>query len=603
MSPRYRDALASLSQAGATLGYGLRSRLKEGYRAADLRADLAAGVAVGVVALPLSMALAIASGVAPQHGLYTAIIGGSICALLGGTRSGVNGPTAAFVAVLVPIVGKFGLGGLLVAGFMAGLIQLAMGVARMGRLITFIPHPVTTGFTSGIAVVLATIQLKDLLGLHFPRAPHSYYDFWRLAGKALPAVGLDEMVIAAVTIALLLGLPRLSKRLPVPLVTLVAVALIAVLLERLVPGFDIDTIGSRFRSVVDGQVVAGVPSQPPMPLLPWRLPGPGGDVLVLDLQLVQTLLPSAFAIAMLGAIETLLSAVIADGLSGDRHEPNSELMALGIANMACPFFGGIAVSGALTRTVTNIRAGSRSPLSAVMSGVVVLASTVVLAPLVSYLPMAALAALLLLIARNIFDFRHFGHLLRVAPRSDTLVLLVCFFLTVFSDMVVAVSVGVVLAALLFMGRMAEITNTRLDVGTMTKMELPPGVLLYEIAGPLFFGAAQKAFDLLQTLGGRSQAIIIYMAQVPAMDATGLVALESLLGKLRRSGAKVVLTGLQPAVRELLTRAGIKREPGRLAFAPDLDAAMSIAIIHRASQPSGQFSLKTNPGLPGGVDKR
>jgi SulP family sulfate permease len=603
MSPRYRDALSSLSQAGATLGYGLRSRLKEGYHAADLRADLAAGVAVGVVALPLSMALAIASGVAPQHGLYTAIIGGSICAVLGGTRSAVNGPTAAFVAVLVPIVGKFGLGGLLVAGFMAGLIQLCMGVARMGRLITFIPHPVTTGFTSGIAVVLATIQLKDLLGLSFPRAPHSYYDFWKLTAGAMPAVGVDEMVVGAITIGLLLGLPLLSKRLPVPLLTLVAVALIAALLERLVPGFDIDTIGSRFRSVVDGQVVAGVPSQPPMPLLPWHLPGPNGQPLVVDLQMLQTLLPSAFAIAMLGAIETLLSAVIADGLSGDRHEPNSELMALGIANMACPFFGGIAVSGALTRTVTNIRAGSRSPLSAVMSSVVVLASTVALAPLVAYLPMAALAALLLLIARNIFDFRHFGHLLRVAPRSDTLVLLVCFFLTVFSDMVVAVSVGVVLAALLFMGRMAEITNTRLDVGTMTKMDLPKGVLLYEIAGPLFFGAAQKAFDLLQTLGGRSHAIIIYMVQVPAMDATGLVALESLLGKLRRSGHKVVLTGLQPAVKDLLTRAGIKREPGRLAFAPDLDAAMSIAIIHRASQPSGQFSLKTNPGLPGSVEKR
>ena len=593
MSARYRDALSSLSQVGsqvgAALGSGMRAALADGYGARDLRADMMAGVAVGVVALPLSMALAIASGVAPQHGLYTAMVGGFVCALLGGTRCQVSGPTAAFVAVLVPVVGKFGLGGLLLAGFMAGLMQLGMGIMRLGRLISFIPHPVTTGFTSGIALVLATFQLKDLLGLELARPAQSYPEHWQLMWAARHGVSGSELLMAGVTLALLATLPRVIKRVPVPLVALVAAGLIGAALARWVPGFGVETIGSRFQSVVGGQIVHGVPPLPPLPVLPWHLPGPGGAALVLNLATIQALLPAAFAIAMLGAIESLLSAVIADGISGSRHEPNGELMALGIANMVCPFFGGMAASGALTRTATNIRAGARSPLAAAMSSLVVLVFTVVLAPLVAYLPMAALAALLLMIARNVFDARHFVHLLRVAPRSDALVLLVCFSLTILFDMVLAVSVGVVLAALLFMRRMADITNTRLDVGTMAKMELPPGVLLYEIAGPLFFGAAQKAFDALHLVAGRSHAIIIYMAQVPAMDATGLVALETLLGKLRRAKHKVVLAGLQPPVRALLLRAGIRKEPGVLAFAPDLDAAMSIAIMHRARQTSGTFA--------------
>jgi sulfate permease, SulP family len=512
-------------------------------------------------------------------------VAGITCALLGGSRAQVTGPTAAFVALLVPVVTRFGLAGLLLAGFMAGVLQLGMGFARLGRLISFIPHPVTTGFTAGIAVVIATLQLKDVFGLSLPHAPETYMRRWQMLWTARHTASVWEALIAAATLGLLVLVPRLTRRIPAPLIALTVVSLLAVVLEHLVPGFEVATIASRFQTEVGGEVFAGIPPVPPLPILPWNLPGPGGVPFVLDFSTVQALLPAAFAIAMLGAIESLLAAVVADGLGGTRHDPNAELMALGIGNMLCPFFGGIAATGALARTATNIRAGARSPLAAVFHALFILACTVVLAPVVSHLPMAALAALLLLVAKNMAEVDHFAHLLRVAPRSDTLVLLVCFLLTVLFDMVVAVGVGVVLAALLFMKRMAEITHVRLDTDTMVKMELPPEVMLYEIAGPLFFGAAQKAISTLESLHKSPTAVILYMAQVPVMDATGLVALESLLGKLKRSGHKVVLTGMNAMVKEMIDRAGIVREPGRLAFAPDLETALSIAIVHHARRPT------------------
>jgi sulfate permease, SulP family len=584
MAIRYRDALSALSQVGPPLGFGLRTRLGD-YRLRDLRSDLLAGLVVGVVALPLSMALAIASGVPPQHGLYTAIVAGALCAVLGGTRTQVTGPTAAFVALLVPVVGKFGLAGLLLAGFMAGAVQVAMGLIRLGRLITFIPHPVTTGFTAGIAVVIASIQLKDFFGLTFPRSPAGFVDRLTLVWAARGTASGWEILIAIITLGLLVLIPRLTKQVPAPLIALTAASGLALLLERVVPSFEVATIGSRFSSVVGGEIVRGIPPLPPMPVLPWLLGGAGGSALLLDLATIHALIPTAFAIAMLGAIESLLSAVVADGLSGSRHDPNAELLALGIANMVCPFFGGIPATGAIARTATNIRAGAQSPLAAVFHSVFVLASTIAFAPVVGYLPMAAMAALLLIVAKNMSEARHFGHLLRVAPRSDTVVLIVCFLLTVLFDMVLAVAVGVVLAALLFMRRMAEITSTRLDVGTMTRLALPQGILLYEIAGPLFFGAAEKAMSALATTGRRATSIIIYMAQVPTMDATGLVAFESMLARLRQSRVKVILAGLQPPVQVMIERANIKREPGILAFTPDLESAMSIAILHDARQPT------------------
>lgn len=550
--------------------------MRAGYTKADFRADALAGLVVGVVALPLSMALAIASGAPPQHGLYTAIVAGVIAPLLGGSRLQITGPTAAFVVLLVPVVAKFGLAGLLVAGLMAGAIQLAMGLARLGRLIEFIPHPVTTGFTSGIALVIAVIQLKDAFGLHVAGSPESFVERVELYWHARGSASGWEALIAALTLALLLLVPRVIKRVPAPLIALTVASVLVVILEHTVGGFGVATIGSRFQTVVDGAVVNGIPPVPPTPVWPWEIAGGAG----LSFELVRELLPAAFAIAMLGAIESLLSAVVADGVTGDRHNPDAELVALGVANLACPFFGGIPATGALARTATNIRAGGQSPLASVIHSVFVLACTVALAPLVSYLPMAAMAALLLIVAKNMSEARHFVRLVRIAPRSDVFVLVTCFALTVAFDMVVAVSVGVVLAALLFMRRMSELTHVRLETAASHEVEVPAGVRYYEVAGPLFFGAAQRAFGVLAATDAAS-VVIVAMTDVPTVDATGLVALESLIAKLARQRRKLILVGLQPAVMELLARAGIKRDPGKLAFAPDLDTALSMAILHDA----------------------
>jgi sulfate permease, SulP family len=575
---RYRDALSSVQ---ASLAYGVRTRLAAGYGRADLRADLMAGLVVGVVALPLSMALAIASGVPPQYGLYTAIVAGTVCALLGGTQFQITGPTAAFVVLLVPVVTRFGLGGLLIAGLMAGVIQIAMGLMKLGRLIIFIPHPVTTGFTAGIAVVIATTQLEGFFGIAQGGTPESYVE--RVAGlwAARGTASLAEVAIALFTLAVLIGLPRLTKKIPAPLVALVAAAGAAALLGQLVDGFEVATIGSRFTTIIDGESVRGIPPLPPMPVLPWAMGGADGAPLTLDFELIRALLPSAFGIAMLGAIESLLAAVVADGMAGTKHDPNGELMAVGIGNVLCPFFAGIPATGALARTATNINAGARSPFAAVVHAGFVLACTVLLAPAVAYLPMAALAALLLVVAKNMSEYRHFAHLVRVAPRSDVLVLVTCFVLTVAFDMVLAVSVGVVLAALLFMRRMSELADFAPDVETQRRYDLPAGVRVYDIGGPMFFGAAQKAMAVLDQIEKRHGAIILVMDRVPAMDATGLVAFETLIARIKRAGQKVILCGVAAQPREVLARAGIQREKGRIAFAPDIETAVSMAIVHSA----------------------
>ena len=585
---RYRDALSSLR---ASLAWGLRTRLREGYGRKDLRADLMAGLVVGVVALPLSMALAIASEVPPQHGLYTAIIAGVACALLGGTRFQITGPTAAFVVILVPVVREFGIGGLLVAGMLAGLIQIGMGLARLGRLMTFIPHPVTTGFTAGIAVVIATLQLKDVLGIEMPRAAKTYFEGWRLMWQARGTISGWEIAVAVFTLALLVGVPKLTRKVPAPLIALTAAAAAAALGAHFIEGFDVVTIGSKYAAT------GGIPRQPPLPLLPWDMPGSGGKSFALDWATVQALMPSAFAIAMLGSIESLLAAVIGDTMSGTRHEPNSELIALGIGNVLCPFFGGIPATGALARTATNINAGATSPLAAVVHSAFVLACTVALAPLVGFLPMAAMAALLLIVAKNMSEARHFTHLLRVAPRSDVIVLLTCFSFTVIFDMVIAVSVGVVLAALLFMRRMAEISDTTLETEAVESFELPKGIRVYEIAGPLFFGAAQKAVNIVGQVGKEQGTVVLNLSRVPVMDATGMVALETMLAKLRRSGLKTILAGVNPQPAELLARAGVEKVPGVIAFAPDLDTALSMAIVHtaRVRRPTGSNTVPPAAG--------
>ncbi len=549
----------------------MRRALEQGYPFARFRQDLLAGLVVGIVALPLSMALAIAVGAPPQHGLYTAIVAGIVVALTGGSKHNVTGPTAAFIVILAPIVGKYGLSGLLTAGLMAGVLLVAMGVMRLGRLIQFIPHPVTTGFTAGIAVVIATLQLKDVFGLHVEKMPDGFVEKIAAMWEARRSASIWELVVAAVMLGLLVGIPRITKVIPAPLVALVVVTLLVTAASRFVAGFHVATIGSRFHTTVGGHEIAGIPQLPPTPMLPWG----GGHLTFAQLR---ELFPSALAIAMLGAIESLLCAVIADGMTGKVHDPNAELVGLGLGNILAPFFGGIAATGALARTATSIRAGATSPIASVVHAIVVLLALMLLAPLVAYVPMAALAGLLLLVAWNMSDIRHALHILKVAPRSDIAVLLTCFVLTVVFDMVVAIGVGVVLAALLFMRRMSEMTRTRaLSMPEIeTTRKVPPNVAVYEIAGPLFFGAAQKAMGVLMSTAGGTRAIVLALGRVPAIDATGLVALESVIARLRSAKKLVILAGPFPEPRSVFDKANLEDEHENTFLADTLDEAIQLA---------------------------
>jgi sulfate permease, SulP family len=566
-------------------GAALRAVWREGYSRRDLRADLLAGVVVGIVALPLAMALAIAVGVAPQHGLYTSIVAGVLVAALGGSRLQVTGPTAAFIVILAPIYARFGMAGLLLSGVMGGLILILMGLGRLGQFIEFIPHPVTTGFTTGIATVIATLQIKDVLGLKLARAPEGFFDRISAMWQARGSASWGELAVAAATLALLITIPRFTKRVPSPLIAIPVAGLLAALFNHAWPAHAVATIASRFHATVGGHLVNGVPPLPPLPMLPWHAPGPSGAPLRLSLGTVRELLSGAFAVAMLGGIESLLSAVIADGMAGTRHDPDAELLALGIGNLVTPFFGGIPATGAIARTATNFRSGGRSPIAAIVHALTVLVAVILLAPLIGYLPMAGLAALLLLVAWNMSELPHFAHILRVAPRSDALVLVTCFVLTVVFDMVVAVSVGVVLAALLFMRRMAEITQVRLTGGVggdeRTASEGIPAdlrdkVAIYDIAGPLFFGAAQKAMGSLGTVAGGLKVLIVRLDEVPVMDATGLVALESAIATLTSHGCVTILVGLQPQPAQLIERAAFKTRAWRFDIRADLAAGLAAA---------------------------
>lgn len=550
----------------------MKRALAKGYGAPELRADVLAGIVVAVVALPLSMALAIAVGAPPQHGLYTAVVAGAVVALLGGCKFQVSGPTAAFVVILAPIMTKHGLPGLMTATLMAGLVLVALGAARLGSLIRFIPYPVTTGFTAGIATVIATLQIKDLLGLRVGTMPESYVEKLAALFHARSTVSIQEGGVAAFTFALLLFVPRVMKRIPAPLVAITLAAVSAAALHRLVPSFEVATIGTRFHTTVHGVEVAGIPGTAPSFSLPWGSGLP-------PLHLVRELMGPAFAIAMLGAIESLLSAVIADGMTNTKHDPNAELVALGIGNIVAPMFGGFAATGALARTATNVRAGARSPIAATVHAAVVLLSMLLLAPLVAYVPMASLAALLLLVAWNMSEVRHFLRLMRVAPRTDVLVLLTCFILTVFFDMVVAVSVGFVMAAVLFMKRMSELTGSRitLDASEDAPVKAPKGVLVYEINGPLFFGAAQNAMATLGTLKSESfSVLVLHLGRVPLIDATGFVALESAIESVIRMQKHIVLAGPLPEPRRVFDRAQLESKHPELRLASSLDEALGIA---------------------------
>jgi sulfate permease, SulP family len=535
--PRSIHEISSRRIPAAT---GLRWALRNGYHRDTLRADLVAGIVVGVVSLPLSMALAVAAGVAPEYGLYTAIIAGAVVALAGGSATSVTGPTAAFVVLLVPISARFGLAGLTVATLIAGLILVAMGALRFGRLIQFVPFPVTTGFTAGIAVVIALLQLGELTGIGPLEGEHA----WDRVGflfQHVDAIVPSDLALGLLTVALLVAVPHVIRKLPAPLVAMVAVAAVGFLVES--AGWEVTTLADRF---------GGIPASLPIPHLPWQV---GDGITLGDLP---DLAASGFAIAVLGAIESLLCAVIADGMTGTRHDSDAELVGLGLGNVVAPFFGGFAATGAIARTATAIRSGARTPFTAVFHSVFILIAMVALAPLLGYLPMSALAGLLLIVAWNMADLKHVAHIVRRAPRSDVAVLVTCLVLTVAYDMVVAVGVGIVLAAFLFMRRMVEISGATLVAPEHEHpiYDVPRGVVVYEIAGPLFFGAAEKAFDALTVVESGVRVVVIDLDDVPAIDATGLVALESTIDKLNQAAIHVYLTGTQPQPERALERAGM-----------------------------------------------
>ncbi len=562
----------------------LRESLAQGYGRAGLRADLLAGVTVGIVALPLAMALAIASGVPPQHGLYTVIVAGAVIALAGGSRVNVSGPTAAFVVVLLPITQQFGLGGLLLATAMAGAILLVMGLGRLGRFIELVPYPVTIGFTAGIGVVIATLQLKDFLGLEVAPAQGHFFAQVGALARALPSASGADALIGVLTLGVLLLWPRWVKRVPGHLAALLVGSIAAVLATHWLPGFEVATIGSRFHYTLDGVTGSGIPPLLPHFDWPWRFTGADGAPLALDFETLRALLGPAFAIAMLGAIESLLCAVVADGMAGTRHDSNGELIGQGLGNLIAPFFGGIPATAAIARTATGVRAGAVSPIAAVVHAGVVLAAMVSLAGLLGYIPMAALAALLLVVAWNMSEARHFARVVRTAPRHDILVLLTCFSLTVALDMVVAVMAGIGLAVTLFLKRTIDLTEgRRVEQPALHPEPLPDQVALYDINGPLFFGAAHKALGTLKTVTPGLRVVVLDMHDVNLVDMTGLVALESLIETARRRDLGLVFCGLDTRLLLKMRRVGIRRRRGRLEFARTVGEGVAHAVRMRDAQ--------------------
>lgn len=568
------------------------SCIKQPYGPRRFARDLIAGVTVGIIAIPLAMALAIASGVPPQHGLYTAMIAGFVIALTGGSRYSISGPTAAFVVILHPVAQQFGLGGLLVATLLAGLMLIGMALARLGRLVEYIPESVTLGFTGGIAIVIATLQIEDFLGLHTAAAaPESYVERVGTLVAALPSLDWASTLVGATTLGVLILWPRLRMPFPGHL----PAVLLGVGLSLLLTGFghEIDTIGSRFSYILaDGSSGQGIPPMLPDFTWPWLQPGPDGQPLDWSWRTVQALLPAAFSIAMLGAIESLLCAVVLDGMSGRRHHANGELLGQGIGNVVVPFFGGITATAALARSAANYRAGAESPVSGMIHAAVVLAGLVALAPVLSYLPMASLAALLLMVAWNMGEAHKVIGLVRKAPTGDSLVLAVCLSLTVLFDMVIAISTGVVLAALLFMrdiSRMTRVTDIS-DHPRLVPQRLPPAAAVYKINGPLFFAAADRIFSELALLTENKTDIVLYLDQVTLLDAGGLSALNRFIDTCLQRRQRLILADLQFQPLKTLAKARVRPIDGRFLITPTL--AEAVSLVSEPATVTGQVRFGT-----------
>jgi SulP family sulfate permease len=543
----------------------LYTALREGYGWNDLRADAVAGLTVAIVALPLAMALAIASGTTPEKGLYTAIIAGFLISAFGGSRVQIGGPTAAFIPVVFVVIQQFGFGGLVLCTLLAGLMLIAAGLMRLGTLMKYMPQPVITGFTAGIAVSIFSSQVKDLLGLRMDTVPAEFFARWVAYGKHIATTQPAALALAVLGLAVIVGLRRWKPNWPGFLIALVVCTFIGI-------GFALpaETIGSRFGS------------------LPSALPG--FDFPHIPFERTFELLPASFTIAFLAGVESLLSAVVADGMTGGRHRSNGELVAQGVANVGSALFGGLPATGAIARTATNVRAGARSPVAGMLHAVFLLLFMLLLAPLMRYVPLAALAAVLVVVAWNMSEYQHFRHTMS-APRGDRLVLLLTFFLTVFFDLTIAIEVGIVVAAFVFMFRMAEAVEVSSGVRLLDengeedpaggtdgdqRALLPKGVEVFQISGPLFFGASNRLDNLLDQFFSPPRVFILRMRLVPIVDASGVHALRTLADRCHRRGIVLIVSGLQPQPKRVIADMRLDERDGQLHFVADYPGALKLA---------------------------
>ncbi len=542
-----------------------------------IKANLLSGITVGVIALPLSMALAIASGVAPQHGLYTAIVAGIITALTGGSKVNISGPTAAFVVILLPIVHQYGLGGLLISGFMAGVILVLMGLFRLGKLIEIVPYPITVGFTAGIGVVIATLQIKDFLGLNIQSLDGHFLEKVLLILQSIPTLDWQETLIGIITLLVLIYWPKFHSKIPGHLLALSVAMITTWILGNTVNDFSVATIGSYFQYEINGTIANGIPPVLPTFEWPWNLPNADGKPIGISIDLINTLISSAITIAVLGALESLLCAVIADGMSGKKHNSNKELIGQGIGNMITPLFGGIPATAAIARTAANIRAGGTSPLSSVIHSLFILIAIISLAPLLAYIPMASMAALLLVVAWNMSEVKNFVRILKIAPRDDIISLLTCFFLTIIFDMSIAVAVGMSLAGVLFIRKSISLTESKLIKSEdELDIKIPREIAIYDINGPLFFGSTQKAMSNITMISPDIRVVVLDMSKVSIIDITAIIAMESIIETLSANGIGLVINNLQARMILKLRRAGVRTKHGKIHFSRSISDAIEKA---------------------------
>ncbi len=538
----------------------------KGYSKETFSSDLMAGVIVGIVALPLAIAFGIASGVAPEKGIVTAIIAGFLVSLLGGSRVQIGGPTGAFIVIVYGIIQQYGEKGLIVATILAGALLILLGLFRLGTIIKFIPYPIVVGFTSGIALTIFTTQIKDLFGLTMTEVPADFASKWGAYFHDFATIDPWSTGVGILSIVLIVLTPRFSRKIPGSLVAIVVMTVVVYLLKKYGGVASVETIGDRFSinaELPDAQV----------PAMNWEM--------------VRGLMPAALTIAVLGAIESLLSATVADGVTGDRHDSNQELMAQGIANMVTPLFGGIPATGAIARTMTNINNGGKTPVSGIVHAVVLLLILLFLMPLAQYIPMACLAGVLVVVSYNMSEWRSFRALMK-NPKPDVAVLLVTFLLTVFFDLTVAIEVGLLIACLLFMKRVAETTNISVirdevdpsrgsDISSSEEpLSLPAGVEVYEIDGPFFFGIANKFEETMAQLGDRPVIRIIRMRRVPFIDSTGIHNLTILCRMSRQQRIHIILSGVNDQVHQVLEKAGFYELVGQENICSHIDLAVAKA---------------------------